>query len=86
VDPAPGAHPEPSAAPAIVVGTVRLIREGKVRVRPGIERFTASGAVFGGGAEEAFVAGMLREISLEARRVAQAVARARSGRAPGGEP
>jgi len=117
--------------PLIDVGTVRLIREGRVRVRPGIDRFTERGAVFEGGAEEQFDAvvlatgyrhdlarllpglegvlgadgrplasgrecavpglylcglfvaptGMLREIGLEARRIAEAIARARSSRA-----
>jgi cation diffusion facilitator CzcD-associated flavoprotein CzcO len=117
--------------PLIDVGTVRLIREGRVRVRPGIDRFTERGAVFEGGGEEPFDAvvlatgyrhdlahllpglegvlgadgrplasgrecavpglylcgffvaptGMLREIGLEARRIAEAIAQARSSRA-----
>jgi indole-3-pyruvate monooxygenase len=40
--------------PLIDVGTIGLIKEGKVAVRPGIERFTADGVTFAGGAHERF--------------------------------
>ncbi len=45
--------------PVIDVGTVRLIRQGKIALRPGIERFTASGVVFAGGQEGAYAAVIL---------------------------
>jgi cation diffusion facilitator CzcD-associated flavoprotein CzcO len=38
--------------PLIDVGTIRLIREGHVAVRPGIERFTRTGVVFTDGTAE----------------------------------
>ncbi|RZL01664.1 MAG: NAD(P)/FAD-dependent oxidoreductase [Rubrivivax sp.] len=38
--------------PFIDVGTVRLIKQGLVQVRPGIERFTAQGVVFDDGRAE----------------------------------
>ncbi len=113
-----------SRIPLIDVGTIDLIRKGRVRVRPGLERFTERGAVFEDGVEEPYDAvvlatgfrheltrllpeadrvlqedgrpiasgcetalgglylcgffvaptGMLREIGLEARRIAQAIA------------
>src|SRR6266540_3988196 len=113
----------------IDVGTVDLIRRRRVRVRPGLERFTDRRVVFEGGLEEAYDAvvlatgfrhelarllpeangvldadgrpvasgceaalrglylcgfsvpstGMLREIGLEARRIAEAIAQRQRG-------
>jgi indole-3-pyruvate monooxygenase len=113
--------------PLIDVGTLPLIRAGRIAVRPGVARFTPEGVEFEGGGVEAFDAavlatgfghglerfiegaerilgpegrpaasgretalpglylcgfhvaptGMLREISLEARRIADALARGR---------
>lgn len=40
--------------PLLDIGTVDLIRQGGIQVRPGIERFTSSGVVFAGGLEESF--------------------------------
>lgn len=40
--------------PLIDVGTVRLIQEGRIAVRPGVERFVEDGVVFTDGKREAF--------------------------------
>lgn len=40
--------------PLLDIGTLKRIRQGEIEVRPGIDRFTASGVVFGDGREEAF--------------------------------
>jgi cation diffusion facilitator CzcD-associated flavoprotein CzcO len=40
-----------SKVPIIDVGTVELIRQGRIKVCPGIERFTESGVVFTDGSE-----------------------------------
>lgn len=40
--------------PVIDVGTVRLIKEGRIAVRPGVERFFDEGVVFDDGRREAF--------------------------------
>ncbi|CAH0348831.1 NAD(P)/FAD-dependent oxidoreductase [Aquabacterium sp. CECT 9606] len=40
--------------PFIDVGTIQLIKQGQVQVRPGIERFTEQGVVFSDGRDEAF--------------------------------
>ena len=45
--------------PLIDIGTVALIRAGRVAVRPGIARFTASGVVFADGSEGVFDAVIL---------------------------
>lgn len=45
--------------PLIDVGTLALVRDGRVKIRPGVERFTATSAVFEGGAAEAFDAVVL---------------------------
>ncbi len=45
--------------PLIDVGTLALVREGRIAVRPGVTRFTAQGAVFEGAVEEAFEAVVL---------------------------
>lgn len=45
--------------PLIDVGTVKLIREGRVRVRPGVERFDGRTAVFEDGARDAYDAVVL---------------------------
>lgn len=50
---------EQGKVPFIDVGTVRLIREGHVKVRPGIERFTDDGVVFTDGRQEPFDAVVL---------------------------
>ena len=109
--------------PLIDVGTLALIRQGAIAVRPGVERFTETGVAFSGGADEPFDAvvlatgyrpgladflepasevtgatgapiasgretlpglyfcgfyvsptGMLREIAIEARRIARSIA------------
>lgn len=43
-----------SRIPVIDVGTIELIRNGQLRVRPGVERMTERGVVFVGGTEEPF--------------------------------
>jgi cation diffusion facilitator CzcD-associated flavoprotein CzcO len=45
--------------PLIDVGTIRLIRERRIRVHPGIERFTERGVVFTDGTEAEFSAVIL---------------------------
>lgn len=40
--------------PVIDVGTLAMIRQGRIAVRPGIDRFTAAGVRFTDGREEAF--------------------------------
>ena len=40
--------------PLLDIGTLALVRSGKLKVRPGVERFTPAGVVFEGGAEEAY--------------------------------
>lgn len=45
--------------PVVDIGTVKLIRQGKVRIRPGIERFMSSGVIFSDGAEVAYDAVIL---------------------------
>jgi indole-3-pyruvate monooxygenase len=45
--------------PLIDIGTIDLIRSGRIRVRPGIERFTEDGAVFEDGTTETFDAVVL---------------------------
>lgn len=45
--------------PLIDVGTIDLIKDGSVTVRPGIERFTETGVVFTDGKEQAFDAVIL---------------------------
>ena len=120
--------------PLIDVGTLALVEAGQIAVRPGIERFSAEGVVFAGGASARFDAvvlatgyrhalervvegaaaivegdgrprasgresalpglylcgfhvaptGMLREIGLEARRIAAELARAMAARRRGG--
>lgn len=45
--------------PVIDVGTLALIRQGRITVRPGIEALTAQGARFADGREEAFDAVIL---------------------------
>jgi indole-3-pyruvate monooxygenase len=45
--------------PLIDVGTLALAREGKVKIAPGVERFTETSAVFEGGATEPFDAVVL---------------------------
>jgi len=45
--------------PLIDVGTLALIREGKVKIAPGLERFTETSAVFAGGASQPFDAVVL---------------------------
>jgi cation diffusion facilitator CzcD-associated flavoprotein CzcO len=40
--------------PVIDVGTLAMIREGRIAVRPGIERFTAEGALFADGTAEPY--------------------------------
>ncbi len=40
--------------PLLDIGTIDLIRQGKITVEPDVERFTATGVVFKGGAEKAF--------------------------------
>lgn len=45
--------------PLIDVGTLALIREGKVKIRPGVERFADGSVVFEGGASEPFDAVLL---------------------------
>jgi indole-3-pyruvate monooxygenase len=102
--------------PLIDIGTIKLIREGHIPIRPGIERFTINGVVFNNGVEEPFDAvilatgyrpaidflsgvpdggvvsgketvpglyfcgffvsptGMLREIGIEAKHIAQSIA------------
>ncbi len=45
--------------PLIDVGTLALVRAGRVRLRPRVERFTTHGVLFEGGAEEAFGAVVL---------------------------
>ena len=113
--------------PLIDVGTVRLIRSGEIKVRPGISEFTERGVIFADGTSEEFDAvilatgyrpaidawfaeastvtdeqgipresgyeigwpglyfcgftsvstGLLREIGIEAKRIAQAISRSR---------
>lgn len=50
---------ETGKTPVIDVGTVAEIRRGRIRVRPGIERFTQTGVIFTDGGEEAFDAVIL---------------------------
>lgn len=50
---------EQGKVPFIDVGTIKLIRDGHVQVRPGIERFTEDGVVFTDGRQEAFDAVVL---------------------------
>jgi cation diffusion facilitator CzcD-associated flavoprotein CzcO len=45
--------------PVLDIGTIGLIRAGKIALRPGIERFTASGVVFADGRQEEFAAVIL---------------------------
>ena len=45
--------------PVIDVGTLAAIKAGRIRVRPGIDRFTADGAVFTDGSEESLDAAIL---------------------------
>jgi indole-3-pyruvate monooxygenase len=45
--------------PVIDAGTLALVRSGRIQLRPGVERFHASGVRFQGGAEEAFDAVVL---------------------------
>jgi indole-3-pyruvate monooxygenase len=45
--------------PLIDVGTLALVRAGHVKIAPGVERFTATSAVFEGGASEPFDAVVL---------------------------
>ncbi|RZI84547.1 MAG: NAD(P)/FAD-dependent oxidoreductase [Rubrivivax sp.] len=105
---------EQGRVPFIDVGTIKLIKEGQVQVRPGIARFTDDGVVFTDDRAEGFDAvvlatgyrpdvqswlqagdlgkfdnqaglyfcgyhvsatGMLREIAIEARRLAKLIAR-----------
>ncbi len=48
-----------SKIPVIDIGTIGLIKQGKIKVYPGIERFTETGVVFSDGAEHAFETIML---------------------------
>ena len=50
---------EKGRIPLLDVGTLRLIREGHILVRPGIARFTPDGVVFDDGTEERFDAVVL---------------------------
>lgn len=50
---------ETARIPVLDVGTLRLIRQGAVQVRPGIERFTDTGVVFTDGRDEDFHAVIL---------------------------
>ncbi|HYS81968.1 MAG TPA: NAD(P)/FAD-dependent oxidoreductase [Anaeromyxobacteraceae bacterium] len=125
---------ERARIPLIDVGTLALVEAGRIAVRPGIDRFSAEGVVFAGGARARFDAvvlatgyrhalervvegaealvdddgrprasgresalpglylcgfhvaptGMLREIGLEARRIAADLARGRAARRRGG--
>jgi cation diffusion facilitator CzcD-associated flavoprotein CzcO len=45
--------------PLLDVGTLELVRKGGVRIRPGVQRFTAYGVVFEGGEETSFDAVIL---------------------------
>jgi NADPH-dependent 2,4-dienoyl-CoA reductase/sulfur reductase-like enzyme len=45
--------------PLIDVGTLALVRDGQVKIAPGIDRFTETSAVFEGGATEPFDAAVL---------------------------
>jgi hypothetical protein len=45
--------------PLIDVGTLALLRDGHIALKPGVERFTESSAVFEGGAEQPFDAVVL---------------------------
>jgi indole-3-pyruvate monooxygenase len=45
--------------PLLDIGTIALIRKGAIRVKPGVDRFTPTGVVFAGGAEEAYDAVIL---------------------------
>lgn len=40
--------------PLIDVGTIKLIKQGKIKVFPGIERFTSTGVIFTDGRQQAF--------------------------------
>lgn len=50
---------EHGRVPLIDVGTIRMLREGKITLYPGLERFTGSGVVFTGGVEKPFDAVIL---------------------------
>lgn len=50
---------EEGRTPVIDVGTLRLIKDGRIAVRPGIERFTEDGVRFSDGRGEAFDAVIL---------------------------
>lgn len=48
-----------SRIPILDVGTVKLIKDGRIHIHPGIERFTGKGVVFTDGTEEKFDAVIL---------------------------
>ena len=50
---------EDGRVPLIDVGTLRKIRDGSIKIRPGIDRLTAEGVVFGDGSNENFDAMIL---------------------------
>ena len=50
---------EDGRVPLIDVGTLRKIRDGSIRIRPGIDRLTENGVVFDDGRNEAFDAMIL---------------------------
>ena len=50
---------EDGRVPLIDVGTLRKIRDGSIRIRPGIDRLTENGVVFDDGRTEAFDAMIL---------------------------